>query len=694
MKQTGNPVQATEGTPKASATVKQQHVQPQRYSWQPLVILIVYVVLLITPWILICVVVTRTPRDGSVTIRQKDLNIYESWLDAVPVIDTVAAVITIPFVSALLAHGAAVYAQRKNMKQRVTLRQLIGLADRNWVTIDPTHLHRAPGDRSLYLYLATVLLLISVVQLPLRTYLAPIDSRPAFVCDDTHEGSKWTPSCESFTSIFAADTSSTGAESLAFDIDPGTIAEMHRQPMLDAIDERLRTVTSRSIQPHLWRGNGTDETIVAREGFAAVPIFQNAFWASSAPSGSTTGGLRLHSLRLNSSSECESIGDDQFPSECSGQYPFSANYTGNGISIRVCVPDDKGGKPWEAHRDRQDIEEEMYLEARAAPDAWSTASGDEIRNVTIRCIGRSTLGYFELGNLRNGGQPSELLAEWPSSEEMDDFDDYLADYPLTRDSNYDRPGTSTSPSGPLQMAAEGLFGPQSYHYTLLQILNSTETSISGSLCTALKPPMVGLDYPRPPAWVASMARRCNATSVPKENLAAEAHKFIGGFLSQETADSALGVTMFFANEALLTSADTDRAYGLRRIIDKPPISFRGANASHAAIIAVSVLLGVQVLLLILLTGYIYTQRTWTGTLDAFAMLRLGAAVKGTVALPGLQRASSADLKELGKVDGFGGLVPGYQDPNRDVEVMKQDPETSTAPLDKTSPSSSTQVGTA
>ncbi|KAG7113266.1 hypothetical protein HYQ45_016908 [Verticillium longisporum] len=56
------------------------------------------------------------------------------------------------------------------------------------------------------------------------------------------------------------------------------------------------------------------------------------------------------------------------------------------------------------------------------------------------------MGYFELGNLYNQEQPSGLLAQWLDPDETDDFDDYFAESPLTRDSNYDRPGTASSPS--------------------------------------------------------------------------------------------------------------------------------------------------------------------------------------------------------------------------------------------------------
>ncbi|KAM0334420.1 hypothetical protein ACHAQA_001446 [Verticillium albo-atrum] len=204
--------------------------------------------------------------------------------------------------------------------------------------------------------------------------------------------------------------------------------------------------------------------------------------------------------------------------------------------------------------------------------------------------------------------------------------------------------------------------------------------------------MADLDYPLPVSWVDSMAQTCNATQIPKESLAAEAHRFIRDFLTPETAHLALGVSMYFANEALLTSTDTENTYGVRRIVNKPAISFRGVKASNAVIIAVSVLLGVQVLLLVLLVGYIYTLRTWTGTLDAFALLRLGAVARSKVSLPSLSRVPPTDLQELEKVDGLGGLVPGEQRPGQDVEVSDDTPMASTAPMGKASPSSFSQAG--
>ncbi|PNH41663.1 hypothetical protein VD0004_g5497 [Verticillium dahliae] len=327
----------------------------------------------------------------------------------------------------------------------------------------------------------------------------------------------------------------------------------------------------------------------------------------------------MRSLRLNSSSECASIAADEFPSNCPGQFPFLTDYTGNGISIRVCVPDGKDGKPWGAMRDRQDIEEEMYLDARLASDAGDATLNDDFQNFTILCVGRSTMGYFELGNLHNQEQPSELLAQWLDPDETDDFDDYFAESPLTSDIFAIR----SAANGSRSLVRSAVVPAHA-----LSALRSTETSISGSLCSALKPPMAGIDYPGPPAWVESMAKTCNATSVSKESLTTEAYSFVRGFLSQESGSLALGVAMYLANEALLTSVDTDRAYGLRRIVDKPPVNFRGVDVSHASMIAVSVLLGVQVLLLILLTLYTYTLGKGAGKLDASSILRMGAAVEG------------------------------------------------------------------
>lgn len=91
---------------------------------------------------------------------------HENWLTAVDVLSRVATVLGVPVVSAILAQGAVVYAQRRKQKQSLTIRQLFLLADRGWV--DPAALWQSMWNQTtghptstLYVWLGTLLILIS-----------------------------------------------------------------------------------------------------------------------------------------------------------------------------------------------------------------------------------------------------------------------------------------------------------------------------------------------------------------------------------------------------------------------------------------------------------------------------------------------------------------------------------------------------
>lgn len=128
--------------------------QPLRHSRRPVYILIVYLLLLLLPWICICVVNRRTTSDPLGILMQDDLHAYRRWMAVALFLSTVAAVIAVPSVSALLAHGAVVYSQRRSHQQSLSLRQLLALSDSRWTAVFTA------GETSTYLLLATGLLLL------------------------------------------------------------------------------------------------------------------------------------------------------------------------------------------------------------------------------------------------------------------------------------------------------------------------------------------------------------------------------------------------------------------------------------------------------------------------------------------------------------------------------------------------------
>lgn len=118
---------------------------------------------------------TRQPYiDQSGSISPVQIKRWEKTLSALMAINTVAAIISLPVVSCLLAYGAVVYCQRRSPGQKLSLLQLFVLAGREW--LNPVFfLCRNPFIySSSYVFLAGVLMLISEFEsLSCRRFLVP-----------------------------------------------------------------------------------------------------------------------------------------------------------------------------------------------------------------------------------------------------------------------------------------------------------------------------------------------------------------------------------------------------------------------------------------------------------------------------------------------------------------------------------------
>jgi hypothetical protein len=80
---------------------------------------------------------------------------------------------------------------------------------------------------------------------------------------------------------------------------------------------------------------------------------------------------------------------------------------------------------WHPNRSQQHLKEELLIETSILGNAYlymEPVSGASVGpNNTLRCIGTTTKGYFELPNSHNNGEPSELLSTWPSAAQMEEF---------------------------------------------------------------------------------------------------------------------------------------------------------------------------------------------------------------------------------------------------------------------------------
>lgn len=163
---------------------------------------------------------------------------------------------------------------------------------------------------------------------------------------------------------------------------------------------------------------------LAPDGFLRPPFFVSSF-----PNGTSTGILRVHSLAQQTGLKYEYISRTSFPDPCPGDFPFSVKYNysyvddyiGNDeYTVRVCVPGDYRVSPFARNRDRQIVEEELYIDISSD----IIDGGERTMDTTQRYIARTSRGYFELPNMWNDYTPGALLEKWPDQEVIErDFND-------------------------------------------------------------------------------------------------------------------------------------------------------------------------------------------------------------------------------------------------------------------------------
>lgn len=204
---------------------------------------------------------------------------------------------------------------------------------------------------------------------------------------------------------------------------PNSVARVPLFPVMQSVSNEITTGIITDPNPYLWTDNNDEGRVVGTHWNRTYPstleesswFFKNGepfqsqpFWTSSFPNGSTTGVLREHAMRLNSSVKCELIPPNEFPTPCPGDKPFVTGWSfswdnddNDGVSMSVCAPGDYTHTPWSHSRDRQDIREDLYVNASVTSDRKLPYDP-----FTLHCVAVTTRGYFELGNHFNGGGAS------------------------------------------------------------------------------------------------------------------------------------------------------------------------------------------------------------------------------------------------------------------------------------------------
>ncbi|KAF5614255.1 uncharacterized protein FSUBG_135 [Fusarium subglutinans] len=101
--------------------------------------------------------------------------------------------------------------------------------------------------------------------------------------------------------------------------------------------------------------------------------------------------------------------------------------------------------------------------------------------------------------------------------------------------------------------------------------------------------------------------------------------YFNGLKHEEVTAQALEKAMFFANEALLTTAAS--LSQKRTIFYSPGTAVMKPKKDLAAVISVTALIFLQVMALCALMWFILRAPTWTQTLDADALAQIGGQLK-------------------------------------------------------------------
>lgn len=221
---------------------------------------------------------------------------------------------------------------------------------------------------------------------------------------------------------------------------------------------------------------------------------------------------------------------------------------------------------------------------------------------------------------------------------------------------------STPVPGPLMTATLALFGNETFFPYIANMTNTTASPVFRRICDdGLMPFRRIITDP--------MARCKRDTSFSgretEDELSAEDYSEVIYMLDQfftlmydnEQSKTVLELAMYFANEAWLTTAASTQEW-VRRILADTGVRVIGPSMSTGVFIFMTVLIGIQGVMIIILILYISSSRTWTPSLDALAIARIALQLKdgGALSRMGLLRPREADLKPLGEIDGLVGVV--------------------------------------
>ncbi|KAJ5835334.1 hypothetical protein N7447_001360 [Penicillium robsamsonii] len=571
---------------------------------------------------------------------RQDRQIYRS----VRTIQTFIQVVTLPWISAVCASAAVIFAQNQKDSMGLRLRQVTTLADRKWMDFS---LYRAlicgrwRQHGSTLLAVAIFIWVFGLITYPIQSLF--LNSQCVKVRTYPQQRA----------AVYDFKGSGYG----------------YLQPKKDGKDvldvrDALNKANGDSYQPNLW-SNDSGVPFLTFNNMSPQTFY------SQIPSGFNTGLIRQFAPRVNSTATYELIRESDFPAACNSGHPppdrFYAEYSSSyswyatySWGVIACMPGNMTESPWRVGRTRQDFSEVLYLNMTQEEYASGGYSGQGAGNKALyRITVDTTAGFFELPNYMNKGVPGPLLDQDPLDlcdqhcVEQDKIQSFPDDYGYRRrDENTasalkdaSLSSISTDKKGPLLVAALAAFGPGSFVDTFAATVAALEADekVTGEAPSNLRytcianAPLTNL--------FASSSLGCIAAGISGNGTWYPAGSQIAEWIDrfQQGTDSisnAFTSAAYLANQEFLFSRGVD---DLGTDMDLPSIS-------SAGIIVVSILMGLYLLPLLALSLYAGYYPRWTERLDSFVMLRFGA-FSGDKAFPLLVGRNTEKCPELDELSG-------------------------------------------
>ncbi|KAK1147074.1 hypothetical protein N8T08_001813 [Aspergillus melleus] len=605
--------------PHPDTRVRKKKVKdPDTYKIRPrayvLVLVIIYAGFSLTAWVILCVLNQRPigkPSYDITVVEDDDFEKLErqveKWYQAARFISGVVGALTVPLTSSVCASAAVNYTQTRSA--------------------------RSLGSN--FLYFAIALHIFGGLINPLQQVL--LSQGEALV----HRG---LASFSGYNEIFKLAT----PEKLERADDGSTIAVLRA----------LLSATQRNdSSQYLWTGQknnctkeyeSSEHSILTRSIFDCIPSpnddqFEKDYMKNPPPDlfvahlspRFSSGAIRQYAPRINSSIKRENLRQDEFPHDCPGN-SFYRNYKASpgdfNERLSVCMPSNLSASPFRHTQDRYDFEEVLYV---------MMLSSRLTDMITFKLTLSTTVGYFELPNSKNGNKPGpvllkdpDMICAWPhcapqfggpSTPLLDNGRPYYTAI-SSPDLNAGPPNLGYDDNGkfylelvpakgPLALLTIAMFGNNSFIETQFRPENWNSTDIEPGpwLCAGYGPLSLLSSYPD-----------CDYTNHGPGGVST-----IGNWLTvlvDSNIYSLFNQAAFLANQVILTQDDPYRDLQALPIYYQGMQPIKKPTMSKATMVVISILLAVYLLCLLAVSAWASIRIGWTVSLDAYAMLKIGAAL--------------------------------------------------------------------